>query len=101
MRPRSTRRVSEDARVTARAIVSEADASASPSTPPPPCTTGRLLHITLAGEFPHHRTVSKTDPTPVSGQVMTVDATTGRVCETHYVTGLVMSDPTSVLLFSP
>jgi hypothetical protein len=98
----------EDARVTARAIVSEAQASASasasvsasPSPPPQPCTTGRLLHITLAGDFPHHRVVSRTDPTPVTAQVMTVDATTGRVCETHYVTGLIPVDPTSVLLFS-
>jgi hypothetical protein len=94
----------EDAHVTARAFVSAAAApastSASPGPPPEPCTTGRLLHITLAGEFPHHRVVSRTDATPVSGQVMTVDATTGRVCETHYMTGPVLSDPMSVLLFS-
>jgi hypothetical protein len=88
----------EDARVTARANVSEAQASPSPAAQP--CTTGRLLHITLAGDFPHHRVVSRTDPTPVTAQVMTVDATTGRVCEAHFVTGLIPIDPTSVLLFS-
>ena len=29
-----------------------------------------------------------------------MDATTGRLCEAHYVTGLILTDPTSVLLFT-
>ena len=31
---------------------------------------------------------------------LTVDATTGRVCEKRYLTGRIMNDPMSVLLFS-
>jgi len=94
----------EEARVTARATVSGPDASgssgASPSAPPAPCTSGRLLHLTLAGQFPHHPFADATHTTRVSAQVLTVDARTGRVCEAHYASGLVVNDPTSVLLFS-
>ncbi len=90
----------EDARVTARATVSEAEASASPNSPPPPCTSGRLLHITLAGQFPHAPDPGDPGSPPVRGQELTVDATTGRVCDAHYLTGVIMTDPTSVLLFT-
>jgi hypothetical protein len=95
---------SEQARVTARATVSGPDASASPSAsprvPPAPCTSGRLLHITLAGRFPHHPFADAARTTRVSAQVLTVDAATGRLCDAHYVSGLVVNDPTSVLLLS-
>ena len=87
----------EDAKVTARATVSEADESASASGPPRPCTSGRLLHIILAGQFPN---AEQSSSTPVSGQQLTVDATTGRVCEAHYLTGQIIVDPGSVLLFT-
>jgi hypothetical protein len=55
--------------------VTGADESASPSNPPKPSTSGRLLYITLAGRFPH---AEQSGSTPVSGQELTVDATTGR-----------------------
>ena len=90
----------EDARVTARATVSEAAASASAGSPPGPCTSGRLLHITLAGHFPHPEHAGNSGATAVRGQELTVDAPTGRLCEAHYVTGLIVDDPTSVLLFT-
>ena len=88
----------EDAKVTARATVSEADTSTSLSSPPKPCTSGsRLLHITLAGQFPHARPAGSKD---VSGQGLTVDAATGRVCDAHYLTGPIALDPESVPLFT-
>ena len=87
----------EDASVTARATVSGPTSSASSSTPPQPCTSGRLLHITLAGQFPH---APNGRATPVLGQELTADARTGRVCEIHYVTRPIVTDPTSVVLFS-
>jgi hypothetical protein len=90
----------ERARVTARATVSGPNASASPSVPPAPCSSGRLLHLTLAGQFPHRPFADAAHATRVSAQVLTVDARTGRVCDAHYVSGLVVNDPTSVLLFS-
>lgn len=90
----------EQARVlTARATVSEAASSAPPSPTPRPCTSGRLLHLTLVGYFPHARSSGAGDA-PVTGQELTVDATTGRVCEKRYLTGRIMNDPMSVLLFS-
>ena len=90
----------EEAKVTARATVSEAaTASAFPTAKPKPCTSGRLLHITMAGQFPH-KPPATSDSTPVSGQELTVDAATGRVCDAHYLTGLIALDPESVLLFT-
>jgi hypothetical protein len=90
----------EDARVTARATVSEGEDSASSNSPPRPCTSGRLLHITLAGQFPHALHPGDSGSPAERGQELTVDATTGLVCDAHYVTGLIMSDPTSVVLFT-
>ena len=90
----------EDAQVTARATVSEAAASASPSGPPRPCTSRRLLHITLAGQFPHPVGAGSSGSTTVRGQELTVDAATGRLCEAHYLAGLIVNDPTSLLLFT-
>jgi hypothetical protein len=88
----------EAARVTtARATVSGPESSASPSPAPRPCT-GRLLHLTLSGYFPH--APSSADSPPVTGQELTVDAGTGRVCEKHYLTGVITNDPMSVRLFS-
>lgn len=89
----------EQARVlTARAFVSGTASSASPSRDPEPCTSGRLLHLTLVGTFPHARPSGSS--APVTGQELTVDATTGRLCEKHYLTGSIVVDPMSVLLFS-
>jgi hypothetical protein len=34
------------------------------------------------------------------GQELTVDARTGRLCDTHFVTSPIMTDPASVRLFS-
>jgi len=90
----------EGAKVTARATVSGVAASPRPSGPPGPCRSGRLLHITLVGQFPHAPHAGDTGSTPARGQDLTVDATSGQVCESHYVTGVNMTDPTSVLLFS-
>ncbi len=91
----------EDARVvTARATLSQTAASASTGSPPRACTSGRLLHITLAGQFPHAVRAGDSGSTAVRGQELTVDATSGRLCEAHYVTGLIVNDPTSVLLFT-
>ena len=102
----------EQARVTARATVSGPGASASPgaspsgspsvstSARPAPCTSGRLLHITLAGRFPHRFFVDAAHTARVTAQVLTVDAASGRLCDAHYVSGLVVNDPTSVLLFN-
>lgn len=90
----------EDADVSAIATVSEASPSASPDSRTRPCTSGRLLHITLIGEFPHQRDLPGTGPAPVLRQALTVDATTGRVCGSQYLTGPIISDPMSVVLFS-
>lgn len=90
----------EGARVTARATVSQAAARSASSPPPGPCTSGRLLHITLAGDFPRHRHVGNAGSALVTGEQLTVDATTGRVCESQYLSGPVLTDPMSVLLFS-
>jgi hypothetical protein len=87
----------EDATVTARATVTGPTSSASSSALPEPCTSGRILHITLAGQLPHAR---DSGASPVLGQELTVDARTGRVCEAHYVTRPIVTDPTSVVLFS-
>lgn len=90
----------EQARVlTAVATVSGAASSSPPRQAPRPCTSGRLLHLTLVGYFPHARS-SGADDAPVTGQELTVDATTGLVCEKHYLTGTIMNDPMSVRLFS-
>jgi hypothetical protein len=87
----------EDARVlTARAIVT--GSSASPHGTAAPCTSGRLLQLTLVGHFPHAR--PGTGGAPVTGQELTVDATTGRLCERRYLTGQIVTNPLSVLLFS-
>lgn len=90
----------EDADVSATATVTEASTSASPVVGHPrPCTSGRLLHITLVGEFPHQRSLAGSGSALVVGQVLTVDAATGRLCESHYVTGPIVPDPMSVALF--
>jgi len=57
----------------------------------------RHLHVTLTGQFPH---ASPTAPEDLSGQELTVDARTGRVCDDHYLTGPVAMDPEAVLLFT-
>jgi hypothetical protein len=36
----------------------------------------------------------------VRGQELTVDAATGRLREAHYLTALIVNEPTSVLLFT-
>jgi hypothetical protein len=88
----------EGAKVTARATVSGADTSASASSSPKPCTSGsRLVHITLAGRFPH---ATQAGPNGVSGQEVTVDAATGRVCDAHYLTGPIALNPESAPLFT-
>lgn len=94
----------EDARVTARAVVIPATpatasgaASGAATGSPAPCTTGRLLRITLAGSFPHARPRGSMT---VSGQALTVDAPTGRLCSAHFLTGTILVDPQAALLFS-
>jgi hypothetical protein len=88
----------EGAKVTAKAAVSAAHTSGSSSTPPKPCAPGsRLLHITLAGQFPH---AAQSGPKDVSGQELTVDAITGRVCDAHYLTGPIALNPEAVPLFT-
>lgn len=94
----------EGARVlTARAVVTETGSTAGSSAPSDqaaaPCTSGRLIQLTLVGYFPHARPESAGEA-PVTGQELTVDATTGRLCERHYLTGPIVTDPLSVTLFS-
>jgi len=88
----------EDADVSATATISKASPSSSPGSHTMPCTTGRLIHITLVGTFPRARA----DPgsAPVLGEALTVDAATGRLCESQYLTEPIVSDPMSVSLFS-
>jgi hypothetical protein len=88
----------EAARITtARATVSGPESTPSPGPAPTPRTC-RLLHLTLSGYFPH--APSSAGSPLVSGQQLTVDAGTGRVCEKHYLTGVITNDPMSVRLFS-
>lgn len=88
----------EGAIVTARATVSPAAPSAGSR--PRPCTSGRMLHITMTGQFPHHPTLDRPGSPPVLAQELTVDAATGRLCGAHYLTYVSLTDPTAVLLFS-
>ena len=94
----------EGATVTARAAVVQPPRTASAAGRSAPCTSGRrLLYITLAGQFPRTPKLTNPDGTksgPVVGQYLTVDAGTGRICDAHYVTHPILSDPSTVLLFS-
>jgi len=88
----------EGASVTATATVSGTPAPESAGGDTVPCASGRLIHITLVGQFPDqpHRNGS----TPILHQELTVDGTTGRVCQAHFANGPIVPDPSSVRLFS-
>jgi hypothetical protein len=88
----------EGANVSAIATVSQASTTATAGTQPASCTTGRLLHITLVGDFPHKPKLSNSNVAPA--QMLTVDATTGRICDSHYTKQPIVSDPMAVSLFS-
>jgi hypothetical protein len=86
----------EDASVSARATAS-GGATQHPGKPgDSSCSSGRVLHITLVGTFPH----LPPSAGQVTGQALTVQAATGRVCEAHYLTQPVVMDLESVPLFS-
>lgn len=70
-----------------------------------PCTSGRLLHIKLIGEFPHITTgglaVQPGTPLPdmtVRAVNLTTDAKTGRPCLIGVQTGKVVPAPNAVSL---
>ena len=90
----------QNADVSATATVSEALPSASRGSHARPCSSGRLLHITPVGKFPHAGHLAGSGSAPVHGEALTVDATTGRLCESQYLTGPILPDPMSVSLFS-
>lgn len=69
------------------------------------CTSGRLLHIKLIGDFPHIATtghpVKPGDPIPdftVRAVVLTADAETGRACLMGVQTGEVAPAPGAISL---
>jgi hypothetical protein len=67
----------------------------------PACSSGRLLHITLRGEFPHGASghvTSGSGSVPIHGEELTADAATGTICGTSSLTGTVLSDPNAVVL---
>jgi hypothetical protein len=66
------------------------------------CSSGRLLQITLRGEFPRTSTaqVIGDSGVRVHGEALTVDATTGTVCGDSFIAGSVLPDPTAAILFS-
>jgi hypothetical protein len=86
----------DDARVTARASVSGQETAQPPDARSRPCASGRLIRITLVGEFPH----APKQAARIYGRALTVDAATGRLCEGHYLNQPVVTDLSSVLLFS-
>jgi len=70
-----------------------------------PCTSGRLLHITLIGDFPHITTggLAVQPGTPLTDMTvhavnLTADAKTGRPCLISVQTGKVAPAPNAVSL---
>jgi len=72
----------------------------------PPCTSGKLLHIKLIGSFPRivHGGYGGPPPTPsyqpVSAELITADAQSGKACLISVQTGPESPEPGAAVLFT-
>jgi hypothetical protein len=88
----------EDARASAAVTVSRGRVRASVADHHRACTSGRLLHITLRGDFPHLHVPGSS--AAVHGAALTADAASGTICGVTPLTGVILPDPGAVTLFS-
>lgn len=93
----------EGALATATVTVSKGTVTPSVGRHHHACSSGRLLHITLRGEFPRNpsgRVAGRTGSGPVQGEELTVDAAKGTICGVSSLTGPIVPGAYAFVLFS-